>query len=213
MQFRVFDDFEKNLDSLTDVDWMSSIINIRNDPDRMKLCSTRAMKLVDGLGVNRLSLLLRLIKTNLKVRPAVHADELLLFDWANDPLVRNNAFSKSPIDYESHRTWFLKTLSDPNILVLIGEDEFDLPIGQIRFNCDQDEAKIDISLDSAFLGHGLGKQLLRLGLSKLREKIFVKRVIAEVFPYNKPSCKLFLSMGFKKLYSKDCNHLIFSLSL
>lgn len=213
IQFNVFNYSEKNLDSLTDVDWMSSIINIRNDSDRLKLSSTRAMKLVDGLGIKRVSALLRLSKTNLKVRPAIRADELLLFDWVNDPLVRINSFSKSPIDYESHRTWFLKTLSDPNALIFIGEDDFDLPIGQIRFNCYRNEAKIDISIDSAFLGHGLGKQLLKLGLSKLRQVTFVKRVIAEVLPYNKPSTKLFLSVGFKQTYSKDNDCLIFSLTL
>jgi len=213
IQFRVFDDSENNLDSLNELDWISSIQCIRKAPERMKLCSIRSMKLVDGLGVNRVTAHFKISKTNLKVRPAVNADELLLFDWANDPLVRKNAFSKSPIDYESHRTWFLKILSDQNVLILIGEDEFDLPIGQIRFNCDRDEAKIDISLDSAFLGQGLGKQLLKLGLSKLRQKMFVKKVIAEVFPYNTASSKLFLSMGFKQFYNNDGDYLIFSLSL
>ncbi len=47
-----------------------------------------------------------------KVNPA---DVDLLYKWANDATVRQNAFHTEAIPYENHVKWFAKTLADKSV--------------------------------------------------------------------------------------------------
>lgn len=48
------------------------------------------------------------------LRKATIADMDLLFEWANDPLVRQNSFTTEKITYEEHQRWFWKALEREN---------------------------------------------------------------------------------------------------
>ena len=72
--------------------------------------------LVDGLGAKRLVIAMMGLQGPIILKPAVSTDETLLLNWANDPQVRANSFSKDPIAPENHHKWFQKGLIDPNRL-------------------------------------------------------------------------------------------------
>jgi UDP-2,4-diacetamido-2,4,6-trideoxy-beta-L-altropyranose hydrolase len=58
----------------------------------------------------------------------------LLWQWANDPQVRNASFSSGPISWETHVAWFNDKISIPRAEMFIAEDERGIPVGQIRFD-------------------------------------------------------------------------------
>ena len=53
----------------------------------------------------------------LSLREVTAKDMDLLYEWANDPTVRQNAFHTEPIPYEDHKMWFAKNLADRDVLM------------------------------------------------------------------------------------------------
>jgi hypothetical protein len=62
----------------------------------------------------------------------------LIFEWANDDDVRNNAINTHKIKWNDHINWFNKKLQSPDTFMFIGflQDE---PVGQIRFDKESDD--------------------------------------------------------------------------
>jgi hypothetical protein len=86
----------------------------------------------------------------LSIRVAEAGDCKLLWDWANDPVVRASAFSSKPIAWEEHVGWFRGKLNDPECSILVALDASAVPAGQIRFNRrGLSEADVDITVDAA----------------------------------------------------------------
>ena len=163
-----------------------------------KQCS--AMALVDGLGVLRVANALSSAKdADFKLRPAEEADIFTYFSWVNDPLVRDNSVYNGPIDFSDHLPWFSKKLTDTNGRLLLLECR-GLPVGQIRFDWDDERIVMHYSLDALSRGCGLGKKLILMGTEYLRSidtiplelEAFVKRD-------NVPSIKTILATGFSEV--------------
>lgn len=141
------------------------------------------------------------MKKLLYLRKADIDDMLLLFEWANNSAVRNNAFNSEPILLERHTKWYYNLLSDPNryqYILMLGEK----PIGQIRLDCAEDFAEIDYSISSEFRNKGYGAVLLDLIKEEVKTKIpKVTRLIAKVKTGNKASEACFLKSRFDSIYS------------
>lgn len=129
----------------------------------------------------------------LTFRFPIEADAKLYFEWANDPDVRNNAHNKEPILWESHVKWFSKKLQS-NSLMFVFFDGI-TPVGQIRIDHEFSIGYIDISVDRAFRGRGLGLIMLK-AVTALIRKIKLNAVIAEIKQTNTPSIKVFKAAGF-----------------
>lgn len=109
----------------------------------------------------------------LTLREVTGKDIDLLFQWANDPVTRQNAFHTEQIPYETHRAWFVKMLADRDVQKYIlcstsntGEVQ---NIGQIRLAIEEGEALIDYSIDSEKRGQGFGSRMILMAEEKLRE--------------------------------------------
>ncbi|MCW7493162.1 GNAT family N-acetyltransferase [Leptospira sp. 2 VSF19] len=109
---------------------------------------------------------------NLVVRPATEDDCKLVFDWANEPEVRNASFHSEKIEWPEHTSWFLQKLKNPNSLILIFEVDGS-SAGQIRFdkNIDEDFFLISFLIDKKFRGNSLGKDLIAKGIDYLVTKM------------------------------------------
>lgn len=121
----------------------------------------------------------------------------LLFEWANDPLVRANSFSSEPISLETHIAWFECALRSDDVRIYIAVGEDDSPIGQIRYTLTEVDAVVGLSLDVKVRGRGIASRLIRDGTSRyLRDSDQCERVHAYVKVRNIPSAQAFLKAGY-----------------
>ncbi|MCG3770536.1 MAG: UDP-2,4-diacetamido-2,4,6-trideoxy-beta-L-altropyranose hydrolase [Nitrosomonadaceae bacterium] len=168
--------------------------------ERLLTCSTQSQLLVDGLGALRLAEVLHPTHANeLRLRPACPDDVGLYFNWANDPEVRRQAIHSDPISWKGHQEWFANKLTDSRsrLFVLLAGA---LPVGQIRFDWQGDEAQIDYSLDALVRARGWGAQLVSMGSALVQQSEPV-RIRAEVKVGNRSSRAIFLRLGFAQAES------------
>lgn len=50
----------------------------------------------------------------LQLRRAAKSDVDILYEWANDAIVRQNAFNTYSINYDEHTGWFNRVMEDSN---------------------------------------------------------------------------------------------------
>ena len=142
----------------------------------------------------------------LKLRKVTQEDCELLWQWANDPIVRKSSFSSEAISWEEHLKWFTNKLNSPNCYQFIGLNSEDEPIGQIRFDIDsQLQAEVDISIDSHKRGKGYAINLIKLSISYLFRNTNVEIVNAIIKSENTASIKSFSKSGFKFINQKITN--------
>jgi len=135
----------------------------------------------------------------LNVRPVNSIDVDCLFHWANEPVVRKNAFNTSQIKYEDHIVWFKNKLDSIDSYIFILEENA-IPIGQIRFDLhhDPDCFRIDYSIAAGSQKKGYGTGIIAFGLLELvKKKVSCRIVQALVKPDNKISIRCFLKNKFK----------------
>lgn len=136
----------------------------------------------------------------LYLRAGNENDVDLLFRWANDKEVRQNAFHTEMISYADHLKWFKTHIeSDGEIFYILMES--DEAVGQARLSVCKDEAGIDYSIVAGKRGQGYGSELLRLMIEKIREEHpEIKRLTAKVKPENTASARCFAGGGFSETY-------------
>jgi UDP-2,4-diacetamido-2,4,6-trideoxy-beta-L-altropyranose hydrolase len=157
--------------------------------------STRSQLLVDGRGTARVvEAMLPSSEDSLSLRPASEDDMALFHGWANDPVVRANAFSSEPISWPAHEAWFRSRLQSDAAQLFVLEAN-GLPVGQVRFDLERGEAHIDYSLDELVRGRGWGAHLLSGGMQAMQRRAPV-RFRARVKSGNLASCAVFESLGF-----------------
>jgi len=175
--------------------------------------SQRAQNLVDGEGASRV--LMHLQGKGLRLRQVCEDDCRLLWDWANDPQVREISFSSGPVSWEEHVRWFKSKINDPNCTVYIVTGEEGIPIGQVRYDTSGDEAVISLNLDRGFRGKGYGSKAIRLACQELFERSRVSLIHAYVKQGNDTSVRVFVKAGFQNsgitmVQEHKANHLILS---
>ncbi len=131
---------------------------------------------------------------NLELRKATLNDCKLIFDWANDKDVRNNAINQNAITWEDHCTWFSKILFSPDSSIFILTIN-KMPAGQIRLDKNAKGWFITYSVDKAQRGKGIGKMLITKGI----EHVPNGDIFALVRCENIASIKVFERLGFDKL--------------
>lgn len=137
---------------------------------------------------------------NAFLRAAGVDDIWLLYDWANDPLVRQNSFTTAPIARQTHEAWFGRMMSDDSTrqyIYMVGEKA----VGQIRIALDPsgEEAEIGYSIAAPYRGRGHGRRMLVLLEEKMREDLpDLKRLTARVKENNIASAKAFEHTGYER---------------
>ena len=86
------------------------------------------------------------------------ADCVLYWHWANDPVVRQQAFSQEQIQWEDHVSWFEEKVHDEKTILVLVDSKLG-PVGQVRFEHFQQQAKISYSNGKEMRGFGLPKHL------------------------------------------------------
>jgi UDP-2,4-diacetamido-2,4,6-trideoxy-beta-L-altropyranose hydrolase len=170
------------------------------DETRRISLSSRARVLVDGRGANRV--IEAMIPTELYLRKAGPGDCRLVWEWANEPETRSQSFSSDFIPMETHRRWFENRIKDAGCPFYISSNQWDIPIGQARFDMNESKAYISVSLGPEFRGIGLGSRLIRCASKRFMEERDVKEIWALVKQNNVASIAAFEKAGYGKIGEK-----------
>jgi len=172
------------------------------DRDRRQRMAVHGRILVDGMGPQRVVSAMeerqRSFSTDdFYLRPASEDDQLLLWQWANDPVARRNSFHNQVIGWESHQAWCVEKLASPDCRIWIMQIGA-LPVGQIRYErINRDTAEISLSIARGFRGRHLGTRLLEASGEQALRELGVRLLQGAVRIDNEASRRAFLKAGFE----------------
>jgi RimJ/RimL family protein N-acetyltransferase len=130
-------------------------------------------------------------------RKAKLSDLNLYFEWTNDPATRSNSFNTQEIDYQGHTNWFSRKIDDKKALLLVFENEKNIPVGQIRIEQKTDENIVGISIDKNFRGLGLAVPMLTSACEAFFTEFQAKNIHAYIKKTNLASLNSFKKAGFE----------------
>ena len=137
------------------------------------------------------------------LRDATLDDAQFLFDLRTDPDVAAASNRAAPPGLAEHIGWLTRALEDHDVRVFIVEDEYHLPIGQVRLDQTADDsAEVSIALVSAARGHGTGTEVLKI-LALAAEHHGIRWLEAVIKETNHASRKAFLKAGYSVEEIKD----------
>lgn len=171
------------------------------DAPRRRRMADRGKILVDGMGPGRVVAAMEKRKKSLRaseltIRHASFDDELLLWQWANDPVTRRNSFSTGPISWEEHQRWCAKKYASPDCRLWIMRVG-DFPVGQIRYErAGGDTAEVSFSVAPGFRGRQLGTRLLQSTVDLAARELAVRWIRGAALVENQASHRTFLKSGF-----------------
>lgn len=196
----------RNLGWYTDVaemDLSRALKALATDFAHRGAMSEKGRRLVSGSGVGEVVTSMKHLTEpafpvdQLQVRPARLQDVELLWQWANDPVVRANSFRSEFISLEDHIEWYREKLASSDTCIWILELDR-VPVGQIRYDrVDSDMADIGFSVAQRYRGRGLGTSALLLSSRPACEKLQVRHLRGVVFCSNEPSMRAFIKAGFE----------------
>ncbi len=167
--------------------------------------ATRYRQIVDGYGAHRVAAAL---DSGIWLRQATEQDQEMYFQWANDPIVRNNSLCTDKIKWQQHCQWFEKQLAAEDVQLLVAMRN-ETSVGQIRFQKNSEQAwNVGFSIASAARGTGAGKELLRLGSAWMEYRGLLP-LVATVKEDNQNSARCFRRLGWKEIPSDQPDQLQF----
>jgi RimJ/RimL family protein N-acetyltransferase len=141
----------------------------------------------------------------LNFRKATLLDVQLFFEWANDPIVREQSYNSMKINFESHKEWFANILEDDSCMLLLFQNEKKLNIGQVRIQKqNKKEGQISVSIASEHRGNGFAKEILLLASDYFLEHSKGFYIRAFIKKENMISKYAFEKSGFK--FEKMIDH-------
>lgn len=130
-------------------------------------------------------------------RYATNSDTQLLFEWANDELIRENSFNSNKINIEEHKAWLNAILNSRTDLIYIFTNDEGIPIGNVKIQSSNNEIIIGIAIDKAFRGKSFGSIMLTLATNDYFKQKRNKQITAYIKKSNLKSQNIFLKAGFK----------------
>ena len=182
----------------------TDFFNIINSGKEITIANEMKRKqktIFDGKAGDRLTSVVKnvYLKNNLQVRKAQEIDLDIYYYWANDDEARKNSFNTMAIPYEDHCKWFHTRLKDGNSCLYIFTTKNEIPIANVRFLINKEEAVLSYLIDKHFRGIGLGKMILQLAKEQFfNEYRTVKSIKGFVKGNNTSSVRSFLSSGFQE---------------
>lgn len=93
-----------------------------------------------------------------ELRRATLDDSLLLFEWRNDALTRENSINNDPVPWEKHSEWVAASLVNPARMLFIGVDQ--RPVGTSRLDRISDHLELSYTVSPQSRGQGYGHALV-----------------------------------------------------
>lgn len=141
-----------------------------------------------------------------KIRLADMTDMERVFNLSNDDFVRKNSINKSKILWENHVQWFSEKIKNAREPFYIFEDKAGNFVAQVRFNKENEEFVISVSLEKNFRGKGLAAHIIKTA----SEKFGKYPLSAYIKKNNIPSVKAFIKAGYVFVEEKVINNEIYN---
>lgn len=119
-----------------------------------------------------------------------------IFDLSNDDLVRANSFNQDKIEWKQHQNWFKNKINDENCIFYVVKDINNKLIAQVRFDKNDIEADISISISPEFRGKGYGAKVLKSTSMKIIQENNIQKINAYVKIENVASKNIFEKAGY-----------------
>lgn len=193
------EDFKEHLEKFLEQNHFDSYLKVQQ-------------RLFDGQSPNRFIHLLNTLYIDF--RKVTENDVMLVYDWSNDPVVRQNSYDSEPIVLEHHKAWFSRKIKDENTLFLIALFD-NQPAGIVRYEIGNEHAVVGVLIAENFRGRKLSASLL----SESAKRYFKQNnlpIFAYIKEENKASIKAFESAGYsfhKKEIVKDAPSFVYKLEL
>ncbi len=168
-----------------------------SEPQLREELMQNAQRLVDGKGVERV--LAEVIKLTLAIRPPEADDRRIVWEWANDPHVRQMSFTSAAISWSDHQSWWTKHCAANVDGCYIGLDGQMRRIGIVRFERTSSvAATVSINLAPEARGKGYGQALLELACERFVSACGKGVIDAYIKPANLASIRCFERAGFSR---------------
>lgn len=185
---------------------LSTTLNaLISDSELREKLRANTQSLVDGKGAMRTAK--AIVGADISLRPATMADCETILEWRNHPTVRANSFNSEVIELAGHQAWFTKKLQDADCLYFMAITGADTPVGQFRFDMEDNAGTVSLSVNPELTGLSIGTTMTRLACSKLKEIKPEAIAVALVKPENIASSIMFEKAGFTKDENHDGDHL------
>ena len=139
----------------------------------------------------------------IEIRDATINDAQLLFNWANDPVTRQNSFNSKNIGWNEHILWLKKRLNNPAYRIFIFKSNNE-PLGVVRFD-GIENAIINVTVAPDHRGKGLGAEIIRMACFRFWESNN-SYILAYIHKENVTSQRAFKKAGFIFLRSGIINN-------
>jgi UDP-2,4-diacetamido-2,4,6-trideoxy-beta-L-altropyranose hydrolase len=136
-------------------------------------------------------------------------DANTVYQWANDPLARENSYNKEPINYNNHLVWFNQKINSQSSKFYIFYNEEKQKTGFVRLDLNDNlsDAIISIVVDANQRGRGYSKQMIEMACEEYLNSNLGAVITAYVFKTNLQSYKSFLNAGFVPESEKVVNEI------
>lgn len=139
----------------------------------------------------------------INIRAANSSDCEDIFVWRSDTVSRTMFFNSNIPSYEEHIHWFNSSLNNAERKLYIGEIG-STKIGVCRFDHNTKSGVVEVSINTnpKCRGSGYGRSLLAASIRDF-QKISENELLAKIKPKNIASLKIFKSLGFQEIFSKE----------
>jgi len=140
---------------------------------------------------------------NITLRKVNSSDSKFLWELRCQPEVFKYFRTPEPVEWESHVKWIgpvLEGKTNKELFVIEKEGE---RVGQIRFDYEEEQAEVSISLKKEFWGQGIGSMSIELAIKQAQKNEKLATLLAEVHIHNLGSQRLFKKFGFELKEQKD----------
>ena len=174
------------------------IARLLKHPGLVRRMGTRARRLVDGRGADRVSSHMAASAGHLQLRAATAADAAPAWRWRNAEETRRHFTNPRAIDLDRHLEWWSSVLADGGrdlLIATLGKR----PVGVLRLDHDMAEAVVSVYVDPALTRLGLGPCILRAAQHwAQRHRPQMAAMVADILPQNDASRAAFSAAGFSR---------------
>ncbi|MBU2511635.1 UDP-2,4-diacetamido-2,4,6-trideoxy-beta-L-altropyranose hydrolase [bacterium] len=168
---------------------------LHRSPQLVNHMSQVALKIVDGLGVFRVSNNILNIRISIKIATLQDSEDL--YRWRNSERIREFSFNTQIISRREHEKWLHSVIDDNQRVLLIASNESQ-PIGVLRYDLNGESAIISMYVVPEQIGKGLGSLIIKAGNEWIHDNLpHINSIEAQIFQDNIPSIKAFEKAGFK----------------